>query len=240
MTLASDLQTTAPGVYVVLYELDLTTKGGTVQRFTPMVNNTGLASAMTPVLFDGNAYTPIPIVAKGFEKSAKGQVARPTLQVGNVTNIWTQLLRDFGGLRGVPLRRIRTLSKFLDDGSEPDAGQVLPIEEYVVARKTQHNKFTVEFELRAAIDIEGIVIPKGNLLRGCTARYRIWNGSSFTYDTSDMACPYTDAAKFDVHDAPAAGGAQDICSKTIGGCKARFGENSPLPFMGEPGAARAR
>lgn len=236
------LQRAAPGPYVVMYELDLTSKGGTVQRFTPMVRNDGVASAMSPVIFDGNSYTPIPIEAKGFEKSAKGQLARPTLSISNVTNIITQLLRDFDGLRGVKIRRIRTLAQYLDGGASPDPGQVLPVETYIIARKTQHNRRSVEFELRAAIDIEGVVIPKGNLLRSCQARYRVWDADAeeFTVADSTVACPYDGASYFDINDQSVANPAQDKASKTLGCCKARFGENAVLPFDGEPGAARAR
>lgn len=236
------LQLTAPGPYVVMYELDLTARGGTIQRFTPMVNNPGGGGSMTPLMFDGNAYQPIPIIAKGFEKSAKGQLARPTLSIGNVTNIGTQLLRDFDGLRGVPLTRIRTLAQYLDGGATPDPGQVLPREEYIIARKTQHNRLLVEFELRAAIDIEGVVIPKRVLLRQCSARYRVWNETlgDFVVSESDMACPYAGDDFWDSTDLPTADPGLDRCSKSIRGCQARFGERAVLPFMGFPGAARAR
>lgn len=242
MSIAADLQTTSPGEFVVLFELDLTPKGGTVVRFTPMVRKGADAGAMTPVMYDGNPYQPIPIKVTGFERSSKGQFARPTLQIGNVTNIGTQLLRDFDGLRGVRLKRIRILGHYLDDGASPDPGQIMPVEEYIIARKTQHNRVSIEFELRAAIDLEGVMIPKRVLLRTCMARYRVWNATlgEFVIADSDMACPYVGTTYFDINNLPVADPAQDKAAKNIGCCKARFGERAVLPFMGFPGAARAR
>lgn len=240
--LAEIVQNTSPGALVFLYELDLTAFGAGIARFTPMVSRDG--PDYTEVKFGGNVFTPIPLMAKGFEKSAKGALARPRLQISNVTNLVTQLLRDYGDLKGVRLTRIRTFAQYLDapDGVSPDTGQTLPVEEYIISRKAQHNKVFVEFELRAAIDIEGVVIPKRVLLRNCMARYRIWDATTetFTYDTSDMACPYAGSFYFDKTDSFTANPASDRCSKNVDGCKARFGERAVLPFMGFPGAARVR
>lgn len=236
------VQGTSPGALIFLYELDLTSFGAGIARFTPMVSRDG--PPYSEVRFGGEVYTPIPLMAKGFEKSAKGALARPRLQISNVTNLVTQLLRDYGDLKGVRLTRIRTFAQYLDapDGISPDTGQTLPVEEYIISRKAQHNKVFVEFELRAAIDIEGVVIPKRVLLRNCMARARIWNAATetFTYDTSDMACPYDGTFYFDKMNAFTADPAQEGFSKTIDCCKIRFGERAVLPFMGFPGAARVR
>lgn len=240
--ITSFLQRGSPGPYICLYQLDLTDLGGDVLYFTDCTRRNPTTGAITEIRFDGETYTPIPIMATGFEKTARGPLARPRLQIGNVNNLATQLLRDHEGLLGARLVRIRTLAQYLDDGPMPDPGQVLPYETYVIARKVEHNKIGVAFELRAAIDLEGVVCPKRVLLRQCSARYRVWNSvtEEFEYDTSDMACPYTDSTYFDATDALVTNPALDVCSQTVTGCKARFGEHSALPFIGFPGAARAR
>lgn len=236
------VQRASPGALVILYELDLTSFGAGISRFTPMVSRDG--PDHTEVSFGGNLYTPIPLMAKGFEKSAKGALARPRLQTSNVTNLVTQLLRDFGDLKGVRLTRIRTFAQYLDapDGISPDTGQTLPVEEYIISRKAQHNKVFVEFELRAAIDIEGVVVPKRVLLRNCMARARIWDAATetFTYDTSDMACPYDGSFYFTKTNAFTTDPAEEGFAKTIDCCKTRFGERAVLPYHGFPGAARVR
>lgn len=241
--LATIVQRASPGALIFLYELDLTSFGAGIVRFTPMVG--GPAPNHSEVRFGGNIYTPISIEAKGFEKSAKGKAARPSLRINNVTNMGTQLLRDFRDLKGVRMKRLRTFAQYLDppDGFSPDAGQTLPVEHYIISRKAQHNKVFIEFELRAAIDIEGVVVPKRTLQRNCMARYRIWDATTgeFTVDTSDMACPYANPTFFfDAMNTITADPARDKCSKTIDGCKARFGERAALPYKGFPGAQRVR
>lgn len=234
------LQRSSPGPFITMFQLDLTQLGGEVLYFTAGTHVDPATGEIREIEFEGNVYVPLPIVATGFEKSSKGPLARPRLQVGNVKNFVTTLLNDHGGLLGAKLTRIRTLAQYLDDGPMPDPGQVLPYETYILSRKVEHNKIAVTFELRAAIDIEGVVCPKRVLLRQCSARYRTFVGNDWVYDTSDMACPYTDEVYFDVNNALTTDPTKDNCPRTIPACKARFGENAVLPFIGFPGAARSR
>lgn len=239
MALATDLQGTAPGAFVSLYHLDLTELGGAVLYFTPMTRPLG-GGAYARLAFGGVEYYPMPITISGIEKSLDGPSARPRIGFANVTNQVSILLRDHQNLKRAKLTRIRTLARYLDHGETPDDGEMFPPETWRIARKVEHNRLRAVFELRAPIDLEGQFIPKRTMMRMCTARYRRRVGSSWSYDGSEMACPYSGTASFNDKNQAVTNQALDKCSFTQTGCELRFGENQPLPFFGFLGAARVR
>ena len=73
------------------------------------------------VVFNGNAYTRLPVKAEGFEYTSTGTLPRPTLTVSNLDSTMTVLLALVNAttagndLGGAEVRRIRTLKKYLDD-----------------------------------------------------------------------------------------------------------------------------
>src|SRR5262249_20760879 len=107
---------------------------------------------------------------------------------------------------------------------------------YEIKRKVAQNKVYVEWELGAAIDVQGVMIPGRVILQdACTHLYRRWNGTAFDY--SKATCPYTGTSSFD-QNGNAVGPSGDRCSKRIApGCKLRCGVG-PLPPRAFPGVAR--
>lgn len=237
MTLSADLQSTAPGALVSLFQLDLRPVGGDILYFSTSLDKQGSPAGYTEVVLDGEAYTFYPILVKGFEKRMDGPAPRPSMSISNVNNLVTQLMRQHGNLIRAKLTRIRTLAQYLDGGLTPDPSQIMQPDVFIVSRKAAHNKISVEFELRSALDLEGTMIPKRVVLRTCSARTRIWDpvAEDFVYDTSVMQCPFTGSDYFDEQDQIVGLPTQERFSKTLACCENRF-PGQPLPFHGFPAA----
>jgi phage-related protein len=106
-----------------------------------------------------------------------------------------------------------------------DANSHLADEIYYVAQKTQENHAIVEFELGSPIDLEGVTIPRRQIVANlCLWQYR------------GDGCGYAGGAVADEFDVPTAVLANDKCSKRLSGCTLRFGSNSELPYGGFPSA----
>ena len=87
----------------------------------------------------------------------------------------------------------------------------------------------VEFELAASFDLEGVTLPRRQIVQNvCPWRYR---GSE---------CGYTGTAYLDANDQAVASSSLDVCGKRLSSCKARFGQNAELPFGGFPAAGLIR
>ena len=237
MTLETDVQSSAPGKLVTLFQLDLTSLGGTVQYFTPSVKVGGSVS------FDGQVYTTAPVQAEGFEVTSTGEQPRPTLRIGNVTRAATALVIEFEDLVGAILLRIRTFAHHLDGEADEDPTAIIDTQVWRVMQKMHHNKVFVEWALGSPLDHDAAQIPKRQIVpEYCDAKYRRWSAAlgDFIYDTTTQACPFTDETKaFDINDQPTTL-ANDRASKTLNCCKVRFGANAALPFMGEPAIGKVR
>lgn len=220
------LQQSAP---VELWELDLTPLGGPVQRFSNQLNELGQA-----VVWQGNAYNPMPIEASGFDRRSTGPFPRPKLQASNVLGTLQSLIRDYDNLRGAHAYRRRTLARFLDaanftaGNAEADPLAEFAPELWVIDRCIGRNRLTVSWELRNPLDVDGVMLPA----RTVQPNYCPWQ-----YRSSD--CGYTGGAVAKVDDSATAVLGEDRCSKRLSGCKLRF-PNQPLPFGGFPGVGRLR
>lgn len=222
------------GNKVDLYELDLTELDGTILRFTAGTDSIGNA-----VLFGTNLYTPIPVVATGFEYNSNAQFPRPRLRLSNVKNAVTSLLQTFDDLVGVEFKRIRTYDRFLDGGSDPDVAATTPHEIWVVRRKLSHDNLFVSWELASAVDQQGKRLPGRNIHKdACTYTYRKWNPVTGVF--TENSCPYDGAAFFDLKDQAVLDPALDRCAKKFTSCIVRFGLVVEIPFQGFPGTGRVR
>lgn len=145
-------------------------------------------------------------------------------QVSTSQSVPVQLDRR-DGMPVLPYQRI-------DAGYNPcpdaDPTRYLPDETFFVERKVAEDEVSVEFELSSAIDLEGLKLPR----RVITVGFCSWD------DYRGEGCGYTGTAYFDANDNPVTTLAADICSRSVNGCKCRFGAKSPIPFGGFP-AARA-
>lgn len=235
MSLRSDLQKSFPGELVTLFQLDCSRiAAGPILYFTPSSSNNDA------IQFDGQSYTPIDIEAEGFEWSGQGAFPTPTLRLSNVTQAATALVNTYQDLIGAEVRRIRTLSQYLDNGDTPDPGQIFSVDIFKVEQKTVHNRSIIEWKLSAAIDQQGSALPSQILVRDyCTRHYRVPDGSG-DFDYSRVSCRYAGDNYFDAENNSTLDPNEDRCSHTLTGCKLRFGENAKLPFKGCPGMAKLR
>ena len=219
-----------PSAIIELFEvhLDNTLHGSTdVYRFHAGAN----ADVDGNVVFNGNAYTRIPVKAEGFDFTNTGTLPRPTLTISNLDGTMTTLLllvnattagNDLGGAE---VRRIRTLKKFLDGESTADPNAKFPDERWYVDRKANESRDSVTFELASKFDLAGQKLPK---------RQIVANVCQWVYRSSE--CSYTGSNYFDVNGNTVGTLAADVCGKRVESCKLRFGNNGQLPFGSFPGA----
>jgi len=227
----TDIQTLAPGSLVALFELDATAIGGDVLRFHAGVNALG-----NSVVWQGNSYTRFPLDASGFERSGSGQLPRPTIRVANITGLVGALVRELQDLAGAKVTRRRTFLKYLDavnfpggvnPSADPNCG--FPDEVWFVDRKSTENGLYLEFELAAAFDVAGVLLPRRQCIQNvCTWRYR------------SAECGYAGGPVADKNDVATGDSAKDACGKRLGSCKLRFGAFGELPYGGFPGVGLIR
>lgn len=222
----SDVQKLNPGALVDLFELDATTIGGDLLRWHNGVNTVG-----NEVVWNGNVYTRFPVDASGFERTTKGTLPQPTLQVANVSGLIGAMVHSMDDLMGAKVTRKRTFVKYLDavnfpGGVNPSADPTcgFPDEVWFVNRKASENGIFIQFELSAAFDVQGVQLPRRQCIQNvCTWQYR------------SAECGYT-GPMVDINGNQTTNSALDVCSKRLSdGCKPRFGAFSQLPFGGFPG-----
>jgi len=230
VSLNVEIASLTPSALIELFVLDLTQIGGDLLRFHAGTNQLG-----QPVVWQGNTYTPFPVTASGFEFTGRGPIPRPQLIVSNVLGVVTGLVLDFNDMLGAKITRKRTLARYLDavnfpagnPTADPDAH--LPDEVYTIDRKSSENKVAVQFELAAAFDVAGVLLPRRQIIQNvCQWVYR------------GAECGYVPGATYNAKDEPVSNPALDQCGKRLTSCKLRFGSNNPLPFGSFPGAGLVR
>lgn len=234
MSIAEETQLLAQDAIVTLFVINAVRAGQGILRFAPE------AVDGQPIQFDGNVYTPLPITASGFEWSGKGKLPRPTLSASGTSVAFLSLVTGTDDLVGLPIQRIRTYRRHLDDGTDPDPLAVFPIDHYVFERKARHNPRAgiIEFELSVEMDQQGRKIPARQVLRdSCAHIYRRWTGTNFDY--SHATCPYTGGISYNAGGMTVPDG-EDDCGKRLSDCRLRFGQHGELPTRAFPGVGRIR
>jgi lambda family phage minor tail protein L len=244
-TIAATIQSLSPGAILELFVLDLTPiqiGAGTLYF------HAGTNGLQENVVWQGVAYSAYPIHVTGFEyKGNASQSPRPKLSASTQDGVLAALNQAFADIVGASLTRYRTFAKYLDAvnfaGGNPlaDPTAMLPIDVYYVERKISESKTGVDYELAASFDMEGLKLPKRQVLSNlCWWNYRTWNATTGTWDyTYAGDCGYTGPAVADIYDNPTTSNSLDNCSRTLNGCKLRFGNSANgLPFGGFPGAGR--
>ncbi len=218
---------------ITLYQLDATGLGGEVHPFTTT------SYGDKPVSFDGQLYPPQDIQVEGFEYSAEGALPQPLVRIGNVTSVGTGLVIAYGDLLGAVFRRIRTYKRFLDGEVDADPTATFQHDVFVVSRKSAQNQKLVEFELRAAMDQQGVRLPRRQVMKNvCPLKYRRPDGSG-GFDYTKATCPYAGENSYDKNGTPVAA-SNDVCAKHLAACRLRFGDHAEIPFGGFPGIAQVR
>lgn len=233
-TIFSQMQSLEANAMVELFIIDLSTYGGGLYYFTSSAKET------MPIQFQGNTYTPIDFKADGFETNGTGSLPTPKIQISNVKREITAAVLQYNDLVGCKITRLRTFRNFLDDGVDADPNAMLPVDIYVIDRKSSHNKLFIEWELAASLDQQGRMLPNRQILRDtCTHRYRIWNPDTGSFDYSKVTCPYVGTNYFSSSGDSTFNAGEDKCGKKLSDCKARF-QNASLPTRAFPGVAKVR
>lgn len=227
MTIAKTVQELSPGAIITLIEVDLTDIGDTIYRF-----HNGTNELNTAVTWQGNLYSQFPVELTGFESSTQGALSRPTLKLANVTGLLIPLLKSLSDLVGGKITRKRTMVKYLDavnfdGGVNPtaDVAAFFADDIYFIDRKIAENKVFIEFELISSLDLNGIKIPRRQIIQNsCTWIYR------------SAECTYAGGAVADSNDNLTSDTNLDVCGKRLSSCQLRFGTTAILPYGGFPGA----
>lgn len=225
--ITSEIQKLAPSAIIELFQLDATSLGDQIYYF-----HAGTNELKTSIIWQGQEYVPYPMQISGFEFTAGGQLPRPKIAVSNATGAITALVLLYQDLLGAKIIRKRTMAKYLDainfdGGINPDADQTAEFADdiYFIDQKVNENKNFVEFELASSFDVQGVQLPRRQIIQNiCPWKYR---GSE---------CGYTGTTYFDINDQSVANLAQDVCGKRLVSCQLRFGEYAELPYGGFPAA----
>ncbi|GEP11116.1 phage minor tail protein L [Methylobacterium gnaphalii] len=233
-------QSLTPGDLIHLYLIDLSPIGVNQQyAFTPGTPRT------SAVYFRGVPYAARDVKCDGFEMTGQGAMPQPTISVTNVGRVMSSAAILYDDLVGARLVRTRTYRQFLDDGETPDGNAAYSQDIYLFDQKTEHTKRQISWTLAAAMDQEGVMLPKRLILRDvCLKKYRrpILNetGGFVGYDYSKVECPYAGAQAYDADGNPTTPDKDTPSRHVATCCKARFGAAAQLPFGGFPGVGRVR
>ena len=214
----ADVQGLNPGALWIGFKLDLGGIGGGVYFFSANLNQMG-----SGVSWQGQVYTPMPIMVSGFEASSQNALPHPKLQVSNLDGLVGALVASLGDLAGAILTRKQCFVKYLDaanfSGGNPYADPTAGFQDdiWVVEQKLSETWDAITFDLVALCDAQGLQIPARPIQTStCPNSYKNADGSGL--------CTYV--------------GALTSCDrglKTNNGCVVHFGAGVPLPFGGFPG-----
>jgi lambda family phage minor tail protein L len=240
-TLPRVIQSPTPGERVTLFRFDTTLAGGGVYYFAQA------SKEVEGVRFGGVYYTPVDVEFEGFEVNGNGALPTPVMRIANSNEVIQGMVNAYGDMLGCQIQRVRTFRRFLDGEPDADPTAFFGPDTFKIERKVNENPIFIEWELSAAIDQEGKMLPGRQVIRDtCLWRYRFFDpdnpkaaSDGFVYHTGTTACPYAGGACFDRNGIPVAAD-KDVCGRRISDCKLRFGANKPLPFGGFPGVARVR
>lgn len=227
----TDVQELAADALIELYEVDATTLGGALSRF-----HAGTNQLKTNVIWQRNTYVAMPVEVAGFELTGKGKLPRPTMRMQNVDGLIGALVDTYHDLIGAKVTRKRTFKKYLDavnftSGANSTADPTAAFQDdvFFIHRKSSHTKFTIEFELTSSFDVQGVLLPRRQMMQHlCMWQYR------------STECSYAGGAVADALDVPTTVLANDVCGKRVVSCTMRFGATAALPFGGFPGIGVVR
>lgn len=228
----AEAQKLEPSEYIEVFEVDATEIGGDILRFHGYIQ-------VGSIWWQGQEYKPWPIQAEGFELTGEGQQPTPTLRVSNLKQSLTPLVEVLDDLINAKVTKYKTMGRFLDavnfpDGNpEADPTEQFAPEVYYINQKTSQTSEVVEFQLKSALDLDGVFLPSRQIVSNvCTwlakggyrGPYCGYTGSVYTNDKGEVI---GDASK-------------DTCNGQLSTCKKKFGEGNPLNYGGFPAASMVR
>lgn len=147
--------------YIELFEMDCTGISGIGIVYY-------LTTNATAVNFGGTTYNPFPMKIEGVQSTADGAPSRPTIAMSNLGSNTGVLMKFIGSLAflhedliGVKVTYIRTFATYLNTVTRISA----PPLKYTIAKKLEHNKISLKFELRNPLDKERAYLPKRQMLK---------------------------------------------------------------------------
>ena len=190
-------QLTVPSAIVEMFVLDASAIGGQVLRFV-----SGNNANHTDITWQGTPIPRCPASALGSEHKAQGTFPRPTVRFSNVLGAFSALCIEFDDLVGATFTRKRTFAKYLDGQPDADPTAAFPDEVFEVDRKSLENRNTVEFELASAMDVEGVMLPRRQVLAAtCAWRYRGpecgFAGNFVVADADDKPIPFANLSHWE-------------------------------------------
>jgi len=138
-------------------------------------------------------YEPIPITATGFDRTTKGQIPQPELQVSNIFGTLSGLIASLDDLIGVKVYRRRTLAKYLGNFPTNDYTTYFPTDIYYIERKVAETNMSVTFQLASPLDLEGLQLPR----RVITHNHCLW-------EYRGVECGYNNGRSSDLNGLPIA------------------------------------
>jgi lambda family phage minor tail protein L len=214
------LNTGSPVVH--LFILDATHLGASQPYYFTPGTDSG-----SKVTFDSIEYNPVPVEFEGLEQTKDGKMARPLMRISNISALLLAEVITYKGLVGSKVTRKRTFKKYLDGEAEANPDATFVDDVFFVNRKTKQNKFMIEWELRSALDLENIFIPKRQCLAMCTHRY--------STTQSWATCPYDGSNGYFTEQGASTTVGNDKCGKTFTDCRLRYPIGENMPFRGYPG-----
>ena len=235
--IAAESQRATTDAPVELFILDATKAGEGVFRFVACT--LGDFPSASAVVWNGNTYAPVPCTFTNMMTCIGGTLPTPKLKVANV-NLAFSVAIQAADLRGSIVTRIRTFKKYLDGQSHADPGKIYAPDIFRIERRAAHNNVFVEWDLAAACDQEGRMLPNRQIHADyCDRIYRRWSGSAWIYDASSLnPCPYVGGAMFDENGVSTSDPLKDIPAKSVRLCCLKRFPGQPLPFGGFSGVAR--
>ena len=238
INLSAATQELSLGEKISLYRLDATSVGASIYYFTKATDTSGLG-----ILFGTQLYQAVDINLDGFEVTAGGVLPTPKMSIANSDLFIQSLVNAYGDLAGCEIRRVRTFKRFTDGQPDADPSAFIGPDVFRVERKSEENPMFIEWELSAAIDQEGKMLPGRQFLRDvCTRRYRRYApadpkaaGDGYVYPTI-FPCKYTGSGAFTALGV-ATTALNDDCGRKASDCALRFPSNA-LPMGAFPGIGR--
>jgi lambda family phage minor tail protein L len=149
----------------------------------------GISEFSKSIFFGGAEYFYIPYNSEGFNVKSDGTLSRPTLGIINASGFFSSYIKNKDDLVGAKVQRIRTFLKFLDAvnfkdyQSNPDAWKTLGVnpdpesrlqdETWIINRKIQESKVSINYELTSPLDLENAYVPNRQILNNyCAWKYR--------------------------------------------------------------------
>lgn len=230
------LRSLEPSAIIELFQVHLTEAVNGMD--TIFHYHAGTNEIRNPIVFNNLVYDAIPCEVKGFSKTTKGTLPRPTMSIANANSGMSSLLSSLNFLQAA-VCRIRTCYKFIDavnyaSGINPNAdptavfdppavGSIYPSSDvWYIDRIAQENNIAVIFELSSKLDLTNLQLPSRQILEFCPWRY------------GGEQCRYTGQnGYFDINDGPTSK-ANDVCAHRYSSCVKRH-PTGDLPFGGMPG-----